>query len=104
MGLINYYGDIRRKRSHTLDPLDRLCSTKRKFKWTNVDNNDFKSTKKVLGRDVLIYHPNFSKTFMIHTAAGKTNLGGLIGKDGKPIAFYSRELPPAQTSYLTTER
>ena len=31
-------------------------------------------------------------------------LGACISQNGKPIAFYSRKLNPAQTQYTTTER
>lgn len=34
----------------------------------------------------------------------KLQLGSCISQDGKPIAFYSRKLNPAQTRYTTTER
>ena len=60
--------------------------------------------KKILGCDVLIYYPNFSKKFIINTDDSKTQLGGVISKNGKPIAFYSRKLTPPQINYTTTER
>jgi len=34
----------------------------------------------------------------------QVRLGAVISQDGKPIAFYSRKLNPAQTRYTTTER
>ena len=36
VGLVNYYKDTWRKRAHTLSPLKKLCSTKVKFKCTDV--------------------------------------------------------------------
>ena len=55
-------------------------------------------------KDVLLAYPNFTKEFHIHTDASKTQLGAVISQEGKPIAFYSRKLSPAQTRYTTTER
>ena len=55
-------------------------------------------------RETLLAFPNFSKPFVIHTDASKLQLGAIISQDGKPIAFYSRKLNPAQTRYTTTER
>ena len=49
-------------------------------------------------------YPNFNEIFDIHTDASKTQLGAVISQNGKPIAFYSRKLNPAQTRYTTTER
>ena len=93
-----------RRRAHTLAPLTRLCSTKVKFKWTEVEQNAFMAMKKIVGRDVLLAYPDFTKEFVIHTDASKAQLGGVISQEGKPIAFYSRKLTPAQINYTTTER
>ena len=41
VGLINYYKDMWPKRAHILAPLTELCSSKRKFKWTDVHENSF---------------------------------------------------------------
>jgi RNase H-like domain found in reverse transcriptase/Integrase zinc binding domain len=40
----------------------------------------------------------------VHTDASHYQLGAVISQEGKPIAFYSRKLNPAQTRYTTTER
>jgi RNase H-like domain found in reverse transcriptase len=53
---------------------------------------------------VLLAYPDFSKKFVIDTDASHYQLGAVISQDGKPIAFYSRKLNPAQTWYTTTER
>jgi hypothetical protein len=51
-------------------------------------------------------YPNFKKPFEIHTDARKVQLGiaACISQEGRPVAFYSRNLNPAQTRYTTTER
>ena len=82
-----------RKRAHTLDPLTKICSKKVKFKWTDVENNVFITTNKIVGRDVIPYYPNFSERFIIHTEASKMQLGEVMSENRKPIAFYLRKLP-----------
>ena len=62
------------KYAHTLAPLQKLCSTKVKFKWTDIKNDAFISMRKIVGRDVLLYYPNFIEIFIIHTDASKTHL------------------------------
>ena len=57
-----------------------------------------------MARETLLAFPDFNKPFEIHTDASKLQLGGIISQEGKPIAFYSRKLNPAQTRYTTTER
>ena len=93
-----------RKRAHKLAPYKNLCSTKVRFKWTDVEKNIFVSMKNIVGSDVLLSYPNFSKTFIIHTDASNTQLGGDFSQNGKLVAFYSRKLTPAQIYYTTTKK
>src|SRR3982750_2262575 len=60
--------------------------------------------KKVITRETLLAYPDFNEVFEIHTDASLYQLGACISQKGKPIAFYSRKLNPAQTRYATTER
>ena len=60
--------------------------------------------KKIVGQEILISYPNFSETFIIHTDASNTQLGGIISQNGKSISFYLRKLTPAQISYTKTEK
>ena len=61
-------------------------------------------SKKYISRKTLLSYPNFDKLFDIHTEASNLQLGAVISQNGKPIAFYSRKLNPAQTHYTTTEK
>jgi hypothetical protein len=60
--------------------------------------------KAIMAKETLVTFPDFTKEFEIHTDASKLQLGACISQDGKPVAFYSRKLQPAQTCYTTTER
>src|SRR5687767_15181253 len=60
--------------------------------------------KRVMFREVLLAYPILNEVFDIHTDASLYQLGACISQNGKPIAFYSRTLNPAQTQYTTTER
>jgi hypothetical protein len=104
IGIVNYYRDMWIRRSHVLAPLTRLCSKKVKWKWGEEESKAFNTMKRIISREVLLSYPDFTKEFVIHTDASHTQLGGVISQDGKPIAFYSRKLNPAQTRYTTTER
>ena len=67
-----------RKRAHTLAPLTKICSTKVKFKWTDVENNAFIAMKKIVGCDVLLSYPNFRIFFIINTDAKNNQIGGIL--------------------------
>ena len=70
----------------------------------DVENNAFIAMKKIVGGDVLLFYPNFSEKFIIHTGSSNTQLGGIMSQNGKTIAFYPRKLTPAQINYTTTEK
>src|SRR5687768_7036015 len=105
IGMINYYCDIWPQHLHILAPLTALTSAKVKWNWTVEHQTAFDEMKRVMIRETLLAYPKFKLLFHIHTdATSLTQLGACISQDGKPIAFYSRMLNPAQTRYTTTER
>ena len=104
IGMVNYYRDMWPKRSHLLAPLSSLTSKNVKFKWTEEHQKAFDEIKTVIAQETMLTYPDFNKAFHLHTDASKRQLGAHITQDGKPIAFYSRKLTPAQTRYTTTER
>ena len=60
--------------------------------------------KRVIAKETLLAYPNFNKPFQIYTDASHCQLGAVVSQEGKPIAFYSHKLNPAQTRYTTMER
>jgi hypothetical protein len=104
IGIINYYRDMWKRRSDLLAPLTALCSPNAKWHWTDVEQKAFDLVKTAISKDVLLSYPDFSAPFDIHTDASKHQLGSVISQRGKPVAFYSRKLNPAQQRYTTTER
>ena len=104
VGMINYYRDMWQQRSTLLAPLTALTSKDKPFIWTAEHTECFNAIKRVVGREVLLAYPDFSLPFEIHTDASKSQLGAVISQKGKPIAFFSRKLNPAQLNYTTTEK
>ena len=91
-------------RSEILAPLTALTSINQPWKWSDKEQNAFDTMKKIMARETILAYPNFEIPFDIHTDASAYQLGAVISQKGKPIAFYSRKLTPAQTQYTTTER
>ena len=102
--MVNYYRDIWPQRSHILAPLTALTSPATPWRWTDQHQQAFDEMKRVITRETLLAYPDFNEVFEIHTDASLYQLGACISQKGKPIAFYSRKLNPAQTRYTTTER
>ena len=96
IGMIDYYQDIWPQRLHILAPLTALTSAKVKWNWTAEHQTAFDEMKQVMTRETLLAYPNFKEPFHIHMDASLTQLGACISQNGKPIAFYSCELNPAQ--------
>ena len=104
IGIVNYYRDMWVRRSHVLAPLASLTSKNTPWSWGPKQETAFQTAKKIIAREVMLSYPDFSQPFVIHTDASHYQLGAVISQGGKPIAFYSRKLNPAQTRYTTTER
>ena len=71
--------------------------------WKDEHQRCFGAIKRVIGREVLLGYPDFNNPFEIHTDALKLQLGAVISRMGKPIAFYSRKMNSAQQNYTKTE-
>jgi hypothetical protein len=104
LGMVNYYRDMWKRRSHILAPLTALSSKSVSWKWTKECNESFETIKRVVARETLLNFPNFEKEFHIYTDASDYQLGAVIMQDGKPLAFYSRKLNKAQRNYTTGEQ
>jgi len=104
IGVVNYYRDMWVRRSHVLAPLAALTSKTTRWKWEPQHQKALAMAKRVIAKETLLAYPNFNKPFQIHTDASHYQLGAAVSQEGKPIAFYSRKLNPAQTRYTTTER
>ena len=106
LGLVNYYKKLVHRRSHILEPLTRISSSKSKFLkgWGPEQDQAFSKIKSLMARQVLLHYPDFSQPFDVYTDASNYQLGGVIVQDGFPVAFYSRKLNSAQRNYTTMEK
>jgi len=104
LGMVNYYRDMWRKRSHVLAPLTGLVSPNVKFIWGKEQQEAFEEIKHKVSQETLLAFPDFEKEFHIYTDASNKQLGAVIMQEGKPLAFYSRKMKDAQTRYTTGEQ
>ena len=75
-----------------------------KWKWEPQHQKAFAVAKQVIAKETLLAYPDFNKPFQIHADANHCQLGAVVSQEGKPIAFYSCKLNPAQTRYTAPER
>ena len=82
IGVINYYQNMWPRWSHALSPLARLTYIKNKFKWTQVEQDAFGKTKRIVECDTLLTYPDFNEEFKIHTDTSAIKLGSVIIQKG----------------------
>ena len=99
LGMINYYRDMWRRRSHILAPLTALQSNTVKWQWNTEEQSAFDEIKRIIQRETILAFPDFSKPFHLHTDSSCVQLGSVITQSDKPIAFYSRKMNDAQKRY-----
>ena len=104
LGMVNYYRDMWRRRSHILAPLTALSSKSIPWKWGAAEQAAFDEAKRVIAREAILAFPDFNEEFHIYTDASDYQLGAVIMQKDKPIAFYSRKLNSAQKRYTTGEQ
>ena len=89
--------------SHTLRPLTKLTGDKL-FIWGAKQQIAFDEMKAVMAANCLNAYPDLNWPFDIVCDASDYQLGAAILQKGRPLAYYSRTLQSAETSYTTTEK
>ena len=57
LGMINYYRDMCKRRSHILAPLTAISGSKKNFKWTEVEQKAFEEAKRMVEKETLLVNP-----------------------------------------------
>ena len=108
LGVVQYYRDLRPKRSDIFAPLTELtkCGPTKNcpIKWIPSCTKKFLQMKALVAKETILDYPDFSKNFTIHTDASDVKLGAVIMQEVKPLAFYSQKLSKVKINYTMTEK
>ena len=61
LGMVNFYRDMWRRRSHLIAPLSALTSKDVPWKWGEEQQQAFEEIKRVVSRETLLAFPQFDK-------------------------------------------
>lgn len=104
LGLANYFRKFILGYAEMVSPLNALLSTKRDWVWSAECATAFARVKSALTSAPVLALPHFRKPFEVIADASQVALGAILLQDGRPVAFESRKLIPAERNYTTTER
>ena len=104
LGLSNYFRRFIHAYSSIARPLHGLTGKDVKWEWTGVCQRAFDMLKEKLTAAPVLAAPDFSKPFEVVADASDLTLGAILLQEGRPIAFESRKLTPAECNYHTTEK
>ena len=94
------------RRSHILAPLAEADSRLkgRNILWNDALEISFKELKRMVSVETLLSYPYWKLPFTVHTDASDKQLGSVIIKNNKLIAFFSSRLSKPKRKYTKTEK
>ena len=109
LGFANFYRDLINNYSEFTAPLTSLLKKGVTFAWSQEQEEAFQKIKAAFSADNFLAHPNEAQPFVLETDASKVAISGVLSQyDSKmvlrPVAFYSRQLNPAERNYEIYDR
>ena len=109
LGLTNYYRRFINHYAAIAEPLHKTLRGRPKhFVWDEHCTQAFNTLKQCLVTPPILALPNFEEPFILYTDASDVAIGGALGQiqNGVEhvIAYWSRQLKPAERKYSTVER
>jgi hypothetical protein len=81
-----------------------LTRKNKRWEWTEECQEAFEKVKHALTNAPVLAPPELGKPFEMVLDASGVGLGDVLLQDGRPIAFKSRKLSPAEQNYIVTEQ
>jgi hypothetical protein len=109
LGFANFYRRFLYQYSRLTQPFTIMLRKESTFTWTTALTTSFILLKTAFQSTGLLHHPDDSRPFYVETDASDFGLGGVLSqKDSQnqfcPVAFYSRQLLPAERNYTIYDK
>jgi len=101
LGLAGYYRKFIEGFSNLALPLNQLTRKGQAFVWGSACEESFRELKKRLTTAPALILPDPNESFVVYCDAYKMGLGGVFMKNGKVVAYTSRELKVHERNYPT---
>ena len=108
LGMVTYYSRFIPRFSTILAPLYDLLKKDRTFKWSNVEDNAFKTVKAKLSESNFLANFDGDSSVIIEVDASPVGVGCVLMQKIKgieqPIYFASKKLSPAELKYSQLDK
>jgi hypothetical protein len=79
-------------------------SKKNAFAWGEPQQQAFEELKLAMTTPPVLSMPNFALPFVLETDASRSALGAILMQQGKPLAYFSKSLGPANSAQSIYEK
>lgn len=104
LGLANVVRDFIPNFADLTAPLTALTSPRTPFHWTAAAQKAFIMLKDEISRCSELYLPDLTMPFILQCDASNVALGAVLLQLDRPVAFFSRQLLPAERNYPVHDR
>jgi hypothetical protein len=102
--LADYFRRFLQGYSKMVVPLTNLTRKDKRWEWTAECQEAFEKLKHALINAPVLAPPELGKPFEMVLDASGVGLGAVLLQDGRPVAFKSRKLSPAEQNYTVIEQ
>lgn len=108
LGFTNYYRRFIASYSSITSALTSLLKKDVSFEWGPAQDDAFTALKQAFQKDVLLHHVDESLEFWVEVDASDYAIGAVLSQtihgSRQPIAFFSRQMQPAERNYAIHDR
>ena len=104
LGLATYMGPFIPNLSSLAAPLRALTRKDAVFEWSPAAKESFDKIKQAVSDSTTLSYFDVRKPVVLQVDASMKALGAALIQDGKPVAFASKALSPAESRYANIER
>ena len=101
LGLAGYYRRFIPDFSKVAQPMTKLLQKDARFDWSPACEEAFQALKKFLTTAPILAQPDIDRPFDVYCDASKTELGCVLMRDRRVIAYTSRQLKKHEVNYPT---